>query len=59
MIKRKEELKSLGLLNGKKGRPVNPLSKKQLEEKRKNELRSKGLLKLGRPKVNKEEVEAN
>ena len=49
----KSELKEMGVLTGKKGRPINPNSKKQLEEKRKQELRSQGLLKLGRPKQQK------
>jgi hypothetical protein len=52
---RKAVLSEQGLLTGRKGRPVNPSSERQtrlamLSEKRKN-----GTLKLGRPKVKKEE----
>jgi hypothetical protein len=52
---RKQQLREAGLLTGKKGRPVNPNSKKQLEFQRKETLRAQGLLKLGRPKVVKTE----
>jgi hypothetical protein len=48
------ELKELGLLSGKKGRPVNPNSKRQeVLNLRESGLRNKP----GRPKVKKEEVE--
>jgi hypothetical protein len=50
-------MRSLGLLNGMKGRPVNVSSKRQQELARKAELRAAGLLKPGRPKMVKESAE--
>jgi hypothetical protein len=50
----KEELREQGLL--KKGRPVNPSSKKQIREKERIEfLKNGGVIKKGRPKMKKEE----
>ena len=51
----KEELREKGLL--KKGRPVNPNSKKQIKEKERMEfLKNGGVIKKGRPKMKKEEI---
>jgi len=51
----KEELREQGLL--KKGRPVNPNSKKQIREKERIEfLKNGGVIKKGRPKMKKEEI---
>ena len=51
----KEELREQGLL--KKGRPVNPNSKKQMREKERIEfLKNGGVIKKGRPKMKKEEI---
>jgi hypothetical protein len=43
------------LLTGKKGRPVNPNSERQTRLAMLNEKRVNGTLKLGRPKMKKEE----
>ena len=52
---RKAVLSEQGLLTGKKGRPVNPNSKRQERLEMLNEKRMNGTLKLGRPKMKKEE----
>jgi hypothetical protein len=52
---RKAVLSEKGLLTGKKGRPVNPNSERQTRLAMLNEKRVNGTLKLGRPKMKKEE----
>jgi hypothetical protein len=52
---RKAVLSEQGLLTGKKGRPVNPTSERQTRLAMLNEKRANGTLKLGRPKMKKEE----
>jgi hypothetical protein len=52
---RKAVLSEKGLLTGKKGRPVNPNSERQTRLAMLNEKRANGTLKLGRPKMKKEE----
>jgi hypothetical protein len=52
---RKAVLAEQGLLTGKKGRPVNPTSERQVRLAMLNEKRMNGTLKLGRPKMKKEE----
>jgi hypothetical protein len=52
---RKAVLSEKGLLTGKKGRPVNPNSERQTRLAMLNEKRMNGTLKLGRPKMKKEE----
>ena len=52
---RKAVLSEAGLLTGKKGRPVNPNSERQTRLAMLNEKRANGTLKLGRPKMKKEE----
>ena len=52
---RKAKLAEAGLLNGKKGRPVMPTSARQVRLQMLSEKRANGTLKLGRPKMKKED----
>ena len=56
---RKALLAEQGLLTGKKGRPVNPNSKRQERLEMLATKRANGTLKLGRPKMKKEEAQAS